>query len=61
MVPEHEKLSVLKQLLSHDTLEDLQVETANLEQVYQHFLSLHELSAHGKQHELDLDAKGGQN
>jgi len=42
MVPEHEKLSVLKQLLSHDALEDLQVETANLEQVYQHFLGLHE-------------------
>jgi Cu-processing system ATP-binding protein len=42
MVPEHEKLSVLKQLLNHDSLEDLQVETANLEQVYQHFLSLHE-------------------
>jgi len=42
MVPEHEKLSVLKQLLSHDGLDDLQVETANLEQVYQHFLGLHE-------------------
>ncbi len=42
MVPEHEKLSVLKQLLSQDELKDLQVETANLEQVYQHFLSQHE-------------------
>jgi len=44
MVPEHEKLSVLRQLLSHDGLEDLHVEAANLEQVYQHFLGLHETS-----------------
>jgi len=42
LVPEQEKLSVLKQLLSHEGLNDLQVETANLEQVYQHFLSKHE-------------------
>jgi Cu-processing system ATP-binding protein len=42
LVPEQEKLSVLKQLLSHEGLDDLQVETANLEKVYQHFLSLHE-------------------
>jgi len=42
MVPEHEKLSVLKQLLSLDELDDIHVESANLEQVYQHFLSLHE-------------------
>ncbi|NQY87051.1 MAG: ABC transporter ATP-binding protein [Colwellia sp.] len=42
MVPEQEKLTVLRQLLSHDGLDDLHVETANLEQVYQHFLTLHE-------------------
>ncbi|TMM47925.1 ABC transporter ATP-binding protein [Colwellia ponticola] len=41
-VPEQEKLNVLKQLLSLEGLSDLQVETANLEQVYQHFLSKHE-------------------
>ena len=48
MVPEHEKLNVLKQLLSQDSLEDLHVETANLEQVYQHFLAKHELSLNKK-------------
>lgn len=46
LVPEQEKIDVLKQLLSHEGLDDLQVETANLEQVYQHFLSKHELSLH---------------
>ena len=46
MVPEHEKLTVLRQLLSDDDLDDLHVETANLEQVYQHFLSKHEGSLH---------------
>ncbi|MEY8214434.1 MAG: ABC transporter ATP-binding protein [Colwellia sp.] len=46
LVPEQEKIKVLKQLLSHEGLDDLQVETANLEQVYQHFLSKHELSLH---------------
>lgn len=43
-VPEINKLSVLKQLLSFSELEDIQVESANLEQVYQHFLSEHELT-----------------
>jgi len=42
MVPEHEKLNVLKQLLSLNDLDDIQLESANLEQVYQHFLALHE-------------------
>jgi Cu-processing system ATP-binding protein len=42
IVPEQEKLSVLKQLLSLNALDDIQVESANLEQVYQHFLTLHE-------------------
>lgn len=44
MVPEHEKLSVLKQLLTQKGLNDIQVESANLEQVYQYFLALHEKS-----------------
>ncbi len=52
MVPEHEKLSVLKQLLNLSELDDIHVESANLEQVYQHFLSRHELALHGR--------KGGQ-
>ena len=42
MVPEHEKLAVLKQLLSIDGLDDIHIESANLEQVYQHFLEQHE-------------------
>ena len=53
MVPEHEKLSVLKHLLSINELDDIHVESANLEQVYQHFLSTHELlqqkSSNGEQ------------
>jgi len=55
LVPEHEKLSVLKQLLNHEGLDDLHVETANLEQVYQHFLSLHE-----KKHEPSANKNGVQ-
>jgi len=55
LVPEQEKLNVLKQLLSHEGLDDLHVETANLEQVYQHFLSLHE-----KRHELASQKQGVQ-
>ncbi len=42
LVPEHEKIMALQQLLSLTELDDLQVESANLEQVYQHFLSQHE-------------------
>ena len=42
MVPEHEKLAVLKQLLSIDGLDDIHIESANLEQVYQHFLVQYE-------------------
>ncbi len=48
LVPEQEKLTVLKQLLSHEGLDDLHVETANLEQVYQHFLSKHALCSNKK-------------
>ena len=44
MVPEQEKLMVLKELLNLEGLHDINVETANLEQVYQHFLAEHELS-----------------
>jgi Cu-processing system ATP-binding protein len=43
MVPEHEKLSVLRQLLSLNGLDDIHVESANLEQLYQLFLAEHEL------------------
>lgn len=42
MVPEHEKLMVLKQLLSLHGLDDIHVESANLEKVYQHFLTQHQ-------------------
>jgi len=53
MVPEQEKLAVLKQLLSLEGLDDLHVESANLEQVYQHFLEKHEL-------DLQQKTQGGQ-
>ncbi len=39
LVPAHEKLSVLKQLISLDSLTDINVESASLEQLYQHYLS----------------------
>lgn len=48
MVPEQEKLTVLKQLLSLEGLDDIHVESANLEQVYQHFLEKHELNLQQK-------------
>jgi Cu-processing system ATP-binding protein len=57
MVPEQEKLAVLKQLLTLEGLDDIHVESANLEQVYQHFLEKHELAVD----ESSLQAiKGGQ-
>lgn len=45
MVPENEKIAVLKQLLAHDALEDLHVESASLNQVYQHFLQKNECAS----------------
>jgi len=42
MVPEYEKMAVLKQLMNIEGLTDIQVDSANLEQVYQYFLSIHE-------------------
>tara|TARA_R110000737_G_scaffold89824_2_gene122286 strand:+ start:6138 stop:7088 length:951 start_codon:yes stop_codon:yes gene_type:complete len=38
-VPEQEKLTVLRQLLFDDSLRDITVESANLEQVYQYYLA----------------------
>lgn len=40
LVPEQEKLNVLKQLINLDNLTDINVESANLEQLYQHYLNL---------------------
>tara|TARA_R110002167_G_scaffold50547_5_gene147152 strand:- start:3882 stop:4880 length:999 start_codon:yes stop_codon:yes gene_type:complete len=65
MVPEHEKLMVLKQLLNFNGLDDIHVESANLEQVYEHFLLKHELALHEKKGELAMhketqQAKRGQ-
>lgn len=39
LVAEDEKISILKRLLKYDKLKDIQVESANLEQVYQYFLT----------------------
>ncbi|WDE04814.1 ABC transporter ATP-binding protein [Thalassomonas viridans] len=38
-VPEQDKLAILRQLLAYEHLTDVKVETASLEQVYQHYLS----------------------
>ena len=37
-VPESEKITVLKQLLSNESLTDINVESANLEKLYQYYL-----------------------
>ncbi len=49
MVPEQEKLAVLRELLSLEGIDDIHVESANLEQVYQHFLSKHETNIRAQQ------------
>ncbi|EEX92967.1 ABC transporter for copper ATP-binding protein [Vibrio orientalis CIP 102891 = ATCC 33934] len=38
-IPESQKLDVVKELVGYDTLQDLQVTPATLEQIYQHFLT----------------------
>jgi len=43
-VPEHEKIAVLKQLLALDGINDIHLDSANLEQVYQHFLFQHDVN-----------------
>ncbi len=40
-VPEQDKLTILRQLLAYDSIKDLSVDSANLEQVYQYYLSRH--------------------
>jgi Cu-processing system ATP-binding protein len=40
-VPEHDKLATLRQLLAYESLKDVSVNSANLEQVYQYYLSRH--------------------
>jgi len=44
VVPEQEKLMVLRHLLADDSLQDISVESANLEQVYQYYLAKTERS-----------------
>ncbi|MGF1719749.1 ABC transporter ATP-binding protein [Vibrio kyushuensis] len=38
-IPESEKINVLKELINYESLHDIHVTPANLEQIYQHFLS----------------------
>ncbi len=38
LVPEAEKLATLRQILAYESIKDIEVETANLQQVYQHYL-----------------------
>lgn len=40
-VPEQDKLATLRQLLAYESIKDLSVDSANLEQVYQYYLSRH--------------------
>lgn len=39
-IPQELKVTVLKQLLDYDSLNDIQIDNANLEQIYQHYLQL---------------------
>lgn len=39
LVPEQEKMLTLRQLMTYDTLQNIDVEPANLEQVYQYYLT----------------------
>jgi Cu-processing system ATP-binding protein len=39
LAPEAEKLSILRQLMAMDELTDVSIESANLNQLYQHFLN----------------------
>ncbi|GLX77983.1 copper ABC transporter ATP-binding protein [Thalassotalea insulae] len=48
LVPEKDKLAILRQLLSYPSLQNIDVEPANLEQVYQHYLMQHQ---HQNQHD----------
>lgn len=43
-VPAHEKMAILHQLFKTEGLDDLHIESANLEQIYQYFLSVNELA-----------------
>ena len=38
LVPESQKLHVIRQLMQYPSITDLQVETASLEQIYQYFI-----------------------
>jgi len=40
-VPEQDKLTTLRQLLAYESIKDVSVDSANLEQVYQYYLSRH--------------------
>lgn len=40
-VPEQDKLATLRQLLAYESIKDVSVNSANLEQVYQYYLSRH--------------------
>jgi Cu-processing system ATP-binding protein len=40
-VPEQDKLATIRQLLAYESIKDISVDSANLEQVYQYYLSRH--------------------
>ena len=49
-VPEHDKVEVLRHILNYQTLQNIEVEPANLEQVYQHYLSHHNKQNQAQEH-----------
>jgi len=40
-VPEQDKLATIRQLLAYESIKDISIDSANLEQVYQYYLSRH--------------------
>ena len=55
-VPEPDKLTLLRHLLSYQLLENIVIEPANLAQIYQHYLSCH----HQGQHHFTAKTEVGQ-
>jgi len=53
LVPEASKLTTLRQLLAYESLQNVDVEPANLEQVYQYYLTEYQNSNQQVQHKVE--------
>ncbi|QYJ93379.1 ABC transporter ATP-binding protein [Shewanella spartinae] len=60
LVPEQEKLAIIRQLVELDQLGDIRVEPADLERVYQHYLGQRPGKAHKGDNEIEISHQGGQ-